>query len=297
MTPRAAPSAPSDPPLGAGARTARPGGCSSGRPCSSSSFCRSSRSSRRSTLAFSQLVFDAGRRRDRLRRLRELPALLFGTERSHFLGLLRPPNPLGWADRWRRRHGRGRLVAGPPRRPGAARSGSVLRLSPARSFVGFVWLLVADRQRGRPAGRADRDDDLRRRRHRAPVPARAGPGAPGRPARARRRFFRVVFLIPLTITPVGVGYMFRMMTDTSKGPVEPIWVALGLQRLHLGDRPVGGARRGDHRRHLAVDPVHVHRPAGRPREPRPGGPRGRLGGRRAAGGRASATSRSRRSCR
>ena len=44
-----------------------------------------------------------------------------------------------------------------------------------------------------------------------------------------RRFFRVVFLIPLTITPVGVGYMFLMMTDTSKGPLEPIWVALGLR--------------------------------------------------------------------
>ena len=44
-----------------------------------------------------------------------------------------------------------------------------------------------------------------------------------------RRFFRVVFLIPLTITPVGVGYMFRMMTDTSKGPIEPLWVALGLR--------------------------------------------------------------------
>ena len=44
-----------------------------------------------------------------------------------------------------------------------------------------------------------------------------------------RRFFRVVFLIPLTITPVGVGYMFLMMTDTSKGPLEPLWVALGLR--------------------------------------------------------------------
>src|SRR5207247_4941519 len=44
-----------------------------------------------------------------------------------------------------------------------------------------------------------------------------------------RRFFRVVFLIPLTITPVGVGYMFLMMTDTSKGPLEPLWVAVGLR--------------------------------------------------------------------
>jgi multiple sugar transport system permease protein len=46
-----------------------------------------------------------------------------------------------------------------------------------------------------------------------------------------RRFFRIVFLIPLTITPVGVGYMFLMMTDTSKGPLEPLWVALGLRNF------------------------------------------------------------------
>jgi multiple sugar transport system permease protein len=45
-----------------------------------------------------------------------------------------------------------------------------------------------------------------------------------------RRFFRIVFLIPLTITPVGIGYLYRMMTDTIKGPFEPVWAALGLQQ-------------------------------------------------------------------
>jgi multiple sugar transport system permease protein len=43
-----------------------------------------------------------------------------------------------------------------------------------------------------------------------------------------QRFFRVVFLLPMTITPVGVAYMFRMVTDTDKGPLEPIFSALGL---------------------------------------------------------------------
>lgn len=43
-----------------------------------------------------------------------------------------------------------------------------------------------------------------------------------------RRFFRVVFLLPMMITPVGVAYMFRMLTDTSKGPFTPIWQAMGL---------------------------------------------------------------------
>ena len=43
-----------------------------------------------------------------------------------------------------------------------------------------------------------------------------------------RRFFRVIFLLPMMITPVGIAYMFRMMTDTDKGPFQPIWQALGL---------------------------------------------------------------------
>jgi multiple sugar transport system permease protein len=43
-----------------------------------------------------------------------------------------------------------------------------------------------------------------------------------------RRFFRVVFLLPMMITPVGIAYTFRMLTDTDKGPFQPIWQALGL---------------------------------------------------------------------
>ncbi len=43
-----------------------------------------------------------------------------------------------------------------------------------------------------------------------------------------KRIFRVIFLLPMMITPVGVGYTFRMMTDTSKGPFEPLWKAFGL---------------------------------------------------------------------
>ena len=43
-----------------------------------------------------------------------------------------------------------------------------------------------------------------------------------------RRFFRVIFLLPMMITPVGIAYMFRMLTDTSKGPFTPLWQAMGL---------------------------------------------------------------------
>ena len=54
-----------------------------------------------------------------------------------------------------------------------------------------------------------------------------------------RRFFRVVFLLPMMITPVGVAYVFRMMTDTSKGPFEPIWKLLGLVDYSWVNEPWG----------------------------------------------------------
>lgn len=56
---------------------------------------------------------------------------------------------------------------------------------------------------------------------------------------AGRRFFRVVFLLPMMITPVGVAYMFRMMTDTAKGPLQPFWVAIGLQNYSWVTDPWG----------------------------------------------------------
>jgi multiple sugar transport system permease protein len=54
-----------------------------------------------------------------------------------------------------------------------------------------------------------------------------------------RRFFRVVFLLPMMITPVGVAYMFRMLADTSKGPFAPIWQAVGLGGTSWVNNPWG----------------------------------------------------------
>ena len=39
--------------------------------------------------------------------------------------------------------------------------------------------------------------------------------------------FRVLFFIPLMVTPLGVGFAMRM--DVTKGPFEPILGLLGLQ--------------------------------------------------------------------
>lgn len=43
-----------------------------------------------------------------------------------------------------------------------------------------------------------------------------------------KSLFRVIFFIPLMITPLGVGYAFRMIADTNKGPIKPFWQWVGL---------------------------------------------------------------------
>jgi len=54
-----------------------------------------------------------------------------------------------------------------------------------------------------------------------------------------RRFFRVVFLLPMMITPVGVAYLFLMLTDTTKGPAYPVWALLGLVNTSWVTNPWG----------------------------------------------------------
>lgn len=43
-----------------------------------------------------------------------------------------------------------------------------------------------------------------------------------------KNFFRVIFFIPLMITPLGVGYAMRMVADVTKGPFEPLLSFVGL---------------------------------------------------------------------
>jgi multiple sugar transport system permease protein len=158
--------------------------------------------------------------------------LLFGLERSHFLGVLKTPSPVGWAIliaaivlttyAWVRSARSGEV--GP--------FGLVLRLVGGVVLVGFVWLLVQAlaSEGGRPGSLivtlifvfVGISLQYTLGLGLALLAVQHVPG---------RRFFRIVFLIPLTITPVGVGYMFLMLTDTSKGPLEPIWVALGLRNF------------------------------------------------------------------
>ncbi|MDW6025932.1 sugar ABC transporter permease [Mesorhizobium sp. BAC0120] len=49
----------------------------------------------------------------------------------------------------------------------------------------------------------------------------------GQPIRARN-FFRVLFFIPLMVTPVGIAYTFRMLADMQKGPFAPLLRTFGV---------------------------------------------------------------------
>jgi multiple sugar transport system permease protein len=158
--------------------------------------------------------------------------LLDGIEKSHFLGVLKPPNAIGWA-----------IVIGVTLLAGwglvrSVRSRRVpplflvIRSAGAIALIGLTWIVVQAlaSEGGRPGalivtlifvfgGIA------------LQYALGLGLALLATLQVPWRRFFRVVFLIPLTITPVGVGYMFLMMTDTSKGPFEPIWIALGLRNF------------------------------------------------------------------
>jgi multiple sugar transport system permease protein len=183
-------------------------------------------------LSLSRLAFHQGGIDLKLVGFANYQQLLFGLERSHFLGVLKAPSPLGWAIviatfaicvyAWIR-----------AARSGLVRSiGLVLRAIGGALLVGSVYLLVQAlvSDGGRPGALivtlifvfAGIFLQYALGLGLAMLAVQQVPW---------RRFFRIVFLIPLTITPVGVGYMFLMMTDTSKGPLEPIWVSLGLRNF------------------------------------------------------------------
>lgn len=44
-----------------------------------------------------------------------------------------------------------------------------------------------------------------------------------------KNFFRVIFFIPLMVTPLGVGYAMKMVADITKGPFEPVFRILGIE--------------------------------------------------------------------
>ena len=169
--------------------------------------------------------------------------LLFGAERTHFLGLLAAPSPLtvlafagvlaaGGALLWGRR-------GDWPARPLAALPVAAGRLFALAILAALTWVLIHTLAPGGRLGTL------------GTTLVFVGAGIffqymlglllallvvqhlPG------RRFFRVIFLLPMMITPVGVAYMFRMITDTDKGPFTPVWHLLGLASFSWVNHPWG----------------------------------------------------------
>ncbi|MCI0710288.1 MAG: sugar ABC transporter permease [Chloroflexi bacterium] len=56
---------------------------------------------------------------------------------------------------------------------------------------------------------------------------------------AGKRFFRIIFLLPMMITPVGIGFLFRMVTNTVLGPIAPLWKFVGLSEVTWAETAFG----------------------------------------------------------
>jgi multiple sugar transport system permease protein len=165
--------------------------------------------------------------------------LFVGGERAHFLGVTRPLTPVGWTVV---AAGLALLAWGLVRawRGGVSPVGMVFRLLGALAAAAAIWLAARTllAEGGRPGTAVVTLIYVL-----VGVAAQFALGLGlaylltlGLPG---QRFFRVVFLLPMMITPVGVAYMFRMLTDTGKGPLEPIWAAVGLSDFSWVNDPWG----------------------------------------------------------
>jgi multiple sugar transport system permease protein len=152
---------------------------------------------------------------------------LLGSEQYHFLGNLTAISPLGWAVTatvggvllwWLARYLRG------PIRP----VGLIGRLITTAMLLALTLMLAATLLSGNQFGTLG--VTLFYVVFGCTVQFVIGLGLAvlcAQPIRGRT-FFRVVFFLPLMITPIGIGYAFRMLADTTKGPFSPVWQWVGL---------------------------------------------------------------------
>jgi len=154
--------------------------------------------------------------------------LLVGIDHVHFLGLQASPTLVGWL-LFALAAGSQVVLLGVYLRGGRISIGGLIgRLVAAIAVSGLAWLLVTTiNPEGRPG-----TVEVTLIYVFVGLVVQYGLGLglamlcsqhlPG------RRFFRVVFLLPMMITPVGVAYLFLMLTDTTKGPAYPLWALFGL---------------------------------------------------------------------
>ncbi len=191
-------------------------------------------------LSFSRFKFVKGGFEVKWIGLLNYKKLLFGSEKTHFLGKMEQPTTLGWIIFI----GIIVLLIGTLihyyRSDRRSTGGLIFRAIVYAILIAFAWLLVITTfsQGGRPGtmvvtwiyvfvGIAIQYSFALLL---AVILTQQLPG---------RRFFRVIFLLPMMITPVGVAYLFRMLTDTSKGPFAPLWQAAGLGMYSWVNDPWG----------------------------------------------------------
>jgi multiple sugar transport system permease protein len=154
--------------------------------------------------------------------------LLSGTQKSEFLGVSRPLTPFGWLIMVAGFAGLAWTLVKAARR-GVAVVGLIFRTLAVLFGAALLWLIAHTlfAQGGRPGTVVVTlvfvfvgvSLQFALGLGLAYLVTQRLPG---------QRFFRVVFLLPMTITPVGIAYMFRMVMDTDKGPLQPMFSALGL---------------------------------------------------------------------
>ena len=164
--------------------------------------------------------------------------LLFGIEQEHFLGLLAGPSPVQQVALGVIAIGLVVVLARAPR-PGRALSGLLGRSLWAVAGGAVAWLLARTLlPGGRPGTLVT---TLTYVGVGVAVQYGLGLGLAVLCAQqiAGRRFFRVVFLLPMMITPVGIAYTFRILMDLGKGPFAPAWRGLGLAEVSWASDPWG----------------------------------------------------------
>jgi multiple sugar transport system permease protein len=155
--------------------------------------------------------------------------LFLGSEQAHFLGVIKPANPIGWIVLGATLLALGWLLVRVWTSPRVSLLGKVLRTvgGTVAAVLALLFVLTSMSGEGRPGtlmvtliyvvfGVA--------------IQCLLGLGLAMLVTQRLkgRRFFRVAFLLPMMITPVGVAYMFRMLTDTQQGPFAPLLRAVGL---------------------------------------------------------------------
>jgi multiple sugar transport system permease protein len=173
--------------------------------------------------AISQVKFTANGLNFRFVGFRNFYKQLFGTEQVHFLGKIGELSPLGWAFF---------AVAAAALLWWLYRSlsvttwvGMIGRCISAAMAMFVAWLIAATLLSGNPIGTLL--TTLFYVIIGCALQFVIGTGLAflcSQPI-SGRNFFRVIFFIPLMITPLGVGYAMKMVADITKGPFQPLFGA------------------------------------------------------------------------